>query len=586
MKPAHRFPPQFESFENRVLLSADVVTWHNNNARTGANTSETVLTPSNVNKSRFGKLFTLNVTGEVYAQPLVVSDVKMTSTNKENLVFVATEADRVYAFDANTGKKVWSRDFTDPKHGITAPTAEDIGSADIGPQNGITATPVIDTTTGTLYVVTKVKHPINEESSKSLNEQNESDEEDAAPDPNAGSENFEIRLRALDIKTGEDKFAGSTVVDAIVPGAGAGQVGDRAAPLVPFNAQRENERAALLLLNGRVYISFASHGDNDPYHGWLFGYDAQTLKQQTVLNLSPDGLRAPIWQGGAGPAADSAGNIFAAVGNGTFDAAIGGPDWGDSVIKISTSNSKTLKIVDSFTPHDQAFLLHTDADLGPDGVVLLPHNEAVVGDKRGRLYIVKQNGMGGFDLKKDHVVQEINAFGGSQIYSTVAYFNKKIYLAANGQPLVVFKMKSDGTFSGPVTKTTLKYGYPGATPSISANDESNGIVWTIERVATTPDEGGSPGKAILHAYDANTLKELYNASMNASRDLPSGGGIKFSVPTIANGEVFVGTTNGVAVYGLLPTSSKPAALASASASAPPSLFSTASIKPTDAGVLT
>jgi hypothetical protein len=356
----------------RAQNFADVTTYHNDNARTGQNLNETILTPANVNSTQFGLLFIApTIDGYVYAQPLYLSNVTLPGQGAHNVVFVATEHDSVYAFDADTyGSPLWHVNFLSSGGTTVVSTVpnSDLGTGDIVPEIGITGTPVIDPKTGTLYLVAKTKETTGTTST------------------------YVQRLHALDVTTGQECPGSPVVIQASVPGTGLGNSNGTLA----FNALRENQRPALLLLNGIVYIAWASHGDIDPYHGWLIGYNATTLQQVAVFNTTPNGTRGGIWQGGGGPAADSSGNIYFMTGNGTFSAPnLGtGIDYGDSFLKLSTSGG--LSVLDWFTPYNESTLEQGDADLGAGGVLLLPdsvgsnaHQHLMVGSgKQGTIYLV------------------------------------------------------------------------------------------------------------------------------------------------------------------------------------------------------
>ena len=530
-----------EPCESRVLMSGtSVYTYHDDVGRTGADLTETQLTPTDVAAGTFGLQHTLAVDGQVYAQPLYVHGVSIGGVT-HNVVYVATEHDSVYAFDSDTGRQLWVREYTNPAAGLTTPTSDDVGVDDIYPEVGITGTPVIDPSTGTLYFVTKLKQ--------------------TAAD---GTVTFEQFINSVDVATGADKLAGSVMVQANLSGSGAGYTGTDS-ETVPFDALTENQRPALLLSHGDVYVGYSSHGDNDPYHGWLFAFNATTLATDAVVDLSPDGLRAPIWMGGAGPSADAAGDLFVSTGNGTYDAPLGGFDYGDSVLRIDKVNGYTaegaqgLKVEDYFTPDNQAQLNLNDKDLGSGGVLLVPGTrEAITGGKDGDLYVVNQRHLGKFHPAGNDIIQrDTTATGGDQIRATPAYFNKAIYLAGLGGALEGYKLVNGRVSAKPIGTSAQTYANPGATPSISANGTADGIVWAIQRVVPPGADAGSgmpAGYAVLNAYDATTLKLLYSSATD-----PAGGGtntppgIKFSVPTIADGHVFVGTASGVLEYGLTPT---------------------------------
>jgi hypothetical protein len=534
-RPSYR--PDVEEFESRLVPSAvDVLTYHNDNARTGANLNETILTPSNVNPTDFGKLFTYPVDGYVYAQPLYMANVTIPGKGVHNVVVVATEHDSVYAFDAdsNAGSNaspLWQTSFIDPANGVTTVPTADVGTGDIVPEIGITGTPVIDSSSGTLYVVAKTKEVV------------------------GASVSYVQRLHALDVTTGQEKFGGPVVISASVPGTGANSDGQGN---VLFNPLTNNQRPALLLLNGVVYIGWSSHGDNGPYSGWLIGYNAGTLQQVAAFDVTPSGFDGGIWMSGDGPAADASGNIYLSTGNGTFETTLdtnGFPnqaDFGDSLLKISTVNG--LSASDYFTPSNQASLNAGDTDFGSGGVVLLPNQPglhphlAVTSDKEGKIFLVDRDNLGRFNASSDQIVEETGQVMGG-VWSTPAYFNGTLYYSGIFDVLKAFQLSNGLIITTPTSEAASGYGYPSSTPSVSANGTSDGIVWAIET-----DAYSSNGPAILHAYDASNLAtELYNSDMNAARD-QLGGAVKFTVPTITNGKVYVGTANGLSVFGNFPGS--------------------------------
>jgi hypothetical protein len=517
-----RYRPSLLELEPRVLLSADVLTYHNDNARTGDNLAEGILTTANVNQADFGKLFTDTVDGAVYAQPLYKSSVMVPGQGALTLVFVATEHDSVYAFNADRpGAAIWHDSFIDPANGVTTVSDSDLNSNSIAPEVGITGTPVIDPDTNALYVVAFTK------------------------EVSGGTTSYVQRLHALDLATGVEKFGGPVVIQATVPGAGQGSSGG----VVSFDTFRENQRPGLLLDNGVVYITWASFDDHTPYHGWVIGYDAQSLKQSAVFNTTPDGGLGGIWQSGGAPAADAAGDIYFETGNGTFDAGSTGTpnqDYGDSFVKL-TPTANGFSVASSFTPFNQATLDARDEDLGSGGPLLLPDQPGpfphlmVGAGKEGKVYLLNRENLGGFDPSVDHVVQELpNAITSS--FDTPAFFNGTVYFAGAGDNLKAFAV-SGGQLSGTGTSQSIVvFGYPGATPSISAYGSVNGIVWTIQN--------GS--HAVLRAYSAAGLgTELYDSNLAGSRDQLDAA-VKFSVPTVANGKVYVGTRSGLSVFGLFP----------------------------------
>jgi hypothetical protein len=499
------------------LHAQSVLTWHNDNSRTGQNLHETTLTLANVNSTMFGKKFTLSVDGEIFGQPLYVPNVTIPNQGTHNVVFVATENDSVYAFDGagSPTTPLWHASFTNAGAGITAVPCGDTTVCTIAPVIGITGTPVIDNSSHTLYVVAFTK------------------------------ENgvYFQRLHALDITTGKEKFGGPVVIQATVPGTGTGSFSSE----VIFDPLVQSQRSALLLANGVVYIAWASFGDKNTYHGWVMGYDAKTLAQTAVFVDTPNGAQGGIWQSAGGLSADTSGNIFLQTGNGTFDANTGGADYGDSFLKL---NATGLSVTDYFTPDNEATLDTSDLDLGSTAGLMVPRqagsfpNEVIGAGKQGIIYVVNRDNMGQFDPNANHVVQTLTG-SIAGYFGTPAYFNGAVYFSGQGDFLGRYTLRSGLLSTAAVSKSpaTLK---SGCTPSISANGSTNGIVWAIDAPMTT---------AVLHAYNAaNVSKELYNSTQNATRD-NMGAGIRFSVPTVANGRVYIGTrkgaTNSLLIYGLL-----------------------------------
>jgi hypothetical protein len=497
----------------------DVLTYHNDIARTGLMPNETVLTPANVNSTSFGLLFTIPVDGKVDAQPLYVSSVA-----SHNLVIVATEHGSIYAFDADAGTQIW--------HNAVSPgesPSDDHGCSQVTPEIGITSTPVIDRSAGpngTVFVVAMSK---------------------------GGSGAYFQRLHALDLSTGLDLPGSPKVVQATFPGAGDNSNGTN----VVFDPAQYKERASLLLLNGVVYTAWSSHCDFRPYTGWIIGYDEKTLAQTSVLNVTPNGNEGSFWGAGAGPAADSSGNIIALQANGTFDSSLnaqGFPaqgDFGNSFLKISTTN-RQLAVADYFAPSNVQSENSVDEDLGSGGALVLPdltdssgktRHLAVGAGKDAHIYVADRDNMGKFNAANNSALyQDINGSLGGTVFSMPAYFNGAIYYGAVGDTLKAFPVTSARVTATASSHSTGSFGYPGTTPSISSNGATNGIVWAAENAGT----------AVLHAYDATDLShELYNSNQAAGGRDHFGAGNKFITPTIAHGKVYVGTTNGVGVFGLL-----------------------------------
>jgi PKD repeat protein len=512
-----------------AATAVNVLTYHNDNARTGQNTNETSLTPANVNTNSFGPLFTYAVDGYIYGQPLVMTGVTIPGSGVHNVVFVATEHDSVYAFDAdsNAGPNsapLWQVSFLNPGAGVTTVTTNDVSCNNITPEIGITSTPVIDPVSGTIYVVAKTKEVTD------------------------GTTNFVQRLHALDVTSGAEKFGGPVVVSPTAPGTGYGQNGQG---YDIFNPQTQLNRMALLLNNGTVYIGFGSHCDLPPYHGWLVGFDAVALVTNSVFNDTPNTGYGGLWEAGCGPDADTNGNVFLATGNGPF--APTNSDFGDSVVRLSTSNS-ALTLVDYFTPYNQQDMDDSDSDLNSGGTVLLPDavgsgahpHLLVAGGKQGTIYLVDRDNLGQYNsslASNDSQIVEslIQATGG--IFGTPAYFNNTLYYLGAGDVLKAFSIANGQIATNPVAQGATTFNWPGATPSISANGTNNGIVWL-----TQVDGNGDP--AILHAENAaNVAQELYVSA-------PLAGSVKFTAPTVANGKVYVGAQYALTVFGLttvLPT---------------------------------
>jgi putative Ig domain-containing protein len=511
---------------------AGVLTYHNDLARDGVNAQEYALTSANVGTATFGKLFACAIDAPAYAQPLWVANLNIGS-GKHNVIFVATSHNTVYAFDADANPcvKYWSVPLMNT--GETFLNNNDVNTTDIFPDIGIVGTPVIDDSTNTLYVVSKSKA------------------NGTSCTPSASC--FQ-RLHALSLIDGSEK-AGSpaNITSAIsVPGTGDGSSSGN----VPFNTLRQNQRPGLVLLNGVVYVAWASHGDQIPYHGWVIGFDKTNLSRVATFNANPNGSDAGIWMSGGAPAADSAGNLYFLTGNGTFDANTGGSDYGDSTVKLNTSGG--LSVADYFTPMNQASLNSGDVDHGAGGAAILmdPSSGPVAhlligGGKSGVLYLLNRDNMGGYSTTTNHVVQSLTV-SGNEILATAALWNNFLYIAAANSPLEQFPFNSaTGQFDGASHSSSHSFGGKGATPSVSASSASaNGIVWALDSGAY-----GTPccanGPTVLHAYDAtNVGTELWNSTQGTGN--AAGNAVKFTVPTVANGKVYVGTRSELSVYGLLP----------------------------------
>jgi len=501
----------------------DVVTYHNDNARDGVNAKERILALANVRSATFGKLRTLPVDGVIDAQPLYLSAVSIPDRGVHNIIYAVTENDSVYAFDADDGTVLWHVSVLGP--GETP--SDTRACSQIFPQIGITSTPVIDRSSGpngTIYVVAMSK--------------------------NSSNQYFQ-RLHALDITTGQEEFGGPTTVHAHYPGVEDGSEGG----FVIFDAKQYAERQGLLLLNHVIYTAWTSHCDIRPYTGWLIGFDENTLAPTSVLNLTPNGSEGAVWQSGAGMAAE-ANSIFLLDANGTFDTTLnskGFPangDYGNAFLRISTENNR-LVVADYFTMHNTVTESETDIDLGSGGAILIPPQEDADGvtrylgigtGKDGNIYIADLTNMGKFNPDNDNALyQKIEGALGQGSWSMPAYFAGNVYFGPQKHKLASFRFSEAKLSTLPFSKSPTIFPYPGTTPSISANGFSQGIVWAVDH--------GNP--SALHAYDAmNLANELYNSNEVAARDY-FGTASHFGTPTIVNGKVYVGTTNGIAVFGLL-----------------------------------
>jgi len=505
-----------------AFAQTDVLTWHNDNARTGQNLSESILTPAKVNPAGFGKLFEVKLDGKVDAQPLYLSALSIPGKGTHNVVYAATEHDTVYAFDADTGTILWQVSMLKPGEVPSDPR----NCSQVTPEIGVTATPVIDRAKGFIYVAAMSK--------------------DAAG-------HYYQRVHALLLNSGVDEYGSPVNVTASVPGTGDGSSNGTDI----FNPADLKERPGLLLVDNTLYTSWSSHCDIRPFSGWMIAYNTNTGQQTGVFDFTPNGSDAAPWNAGAGPAADVAGNIYISLGNGTFDTTLtpdGFPslgDFGNSVVKLSLSRTG-LHAVDYWTMFNSNSESSVDADLGSGGMMLLPaqrdshgntQNLAVAAGKDTNLYVMNQANLGKFNATSNTTLyQELAGALSNGVWSSPAYFNGHVYYGSVSSVLRSFDVNSALLSSSPSSSTPGTFTYPGTTPSVSALGNSNGIVWAVENSET----------AVLHAYDANNLGiELYNSSQAPGRD-KFGPGNKFVTPTIANGKVFIGTPNSVAVFGLLP----------------------------------
>jgi hypothetical protein len=516
----------YETVADAAPALKGVLTWHNDNERTGRNPSETTLTLKNVNVNTFGKLFVLSTDGLVDAEPLYVPNLTI-NAGTHNVVFVESENATVYAFDADNGSPLWQITALE-----TNETASDNRSCgQVTPKIGITSTPVIDMSSGpngTMYLIAMSRD---------------------------SKDNYHQRLHALDVTTGAEEFGGPIDISAKFPGTGDNSQGG----FVIFDPAQYKERSGLLLLSHTIYTGWASHCDDRPYTGWLMSFDETTLAQKSVLNVTPNGNEGAIWAAGAGLAADTAGNIYFDDANGTFDTTLdpnGFPingDYGNGIIKVSTKKKKMV-VADYFNMFNTVSESNGDQDLGSGGAMVVPNikdssggvHQLVVGaGKDQNIYLADRTNMGKFNPSNNsQIYQELSGALAGSVFSSPAFAPGTIYYGSVGDNIKAFTFNSSAKLnSTPQSKTTTSFGYPGATPSISGSTKKNMILWATEN--TNP--------AVLHAYSAGNLAvELYNSNQAPNSRDHFGSGNKYITPMIANGKVYVGTTAGVGVFGLLP----------------------------------
>jgi len=523
-----------------VMAQVNVLTYHNSNSRTGQNLNETNLTPANVNSATFGKLFTYNVDGYVFAQPLYVSGLNIPGQGIHNVIFIATEHNSVYAFDADspTGPSnglLWKTNL-----GISAVTPNaDFGTrygggyTDISPEVGITGTPVIDLASGTLYLDSFTHE---------------------------GSAYFH-RLHALNIRNGNEQSNSPVLVSASIAGTGVGSTNG----VLKLNHMQHLQRGALTLAGGILYVLYTGYADTNPYHGWIVGFDPNTLQlltnytfnttpNSTIANSGPNAGEGGIWMGGDGLAVDANTNLFFEVGNGIFTATngTGGTEYGDSFMRLSTTNSR-LTVADYFTPYNQASLAAADTDLGSGGLILLPDQPGphphllVVAGKGGIIYVIDRDHMGKYQAGADrHAVQALLS-GGTGAFGAPAYWNRHVYFVCSNDVLKDFAVQGGFLSRTPVARGTEGFVDRGAIPAVSSNGTVAGIVWLL----SSKGRRSSDQSAVLHAYDAtNVAHELYNSRHNRPRD-EAGRALRFAAPMIVNGRVYVGAKSELDVYGLL-----------------------------------
>jgi hypothetical protein len=495
------------------IAQAAVLTYHNDDARDGAYLEEVTLTPSNVNATQFGKLASYPVDGQIYGQPLYLPQISIAG-GTHDVVFVATQNDSVYAFDADA-KGTQKTTFWHATLGVPV-TKNDYSG--VSPVVGILSTPVIDATTNTIYVFA-------ESSSGPL-----------------------FTLNALDVATGKEKFGGPVEVTGTVAGKGLDSSGGNIT-LEPECYQRMG--LALNPVSNAIYIPFGSCN-----HGWVLAYDKITLKQIAIFNDTPDGAGGGLWASGGAPAIDdTTGDVYLMSGADAGDQNYTPLLYNNSFLRL---DPKTLSVLDFFAPDDNSFLAQSDADLGSGANILMPDNgsntphEVLGGGKDGNIFLVNRDRMGGSNSSSNNVIQTVHT-GVSQlddIFSTPVYWNGFVYYHPDGDVLHAFTWSNGLLSTKPSSSSTIAYRQHGATGSLSANGAANGIVWDVDDSNYNRTGAGS-GFAVLHAYDAtNVANELYNSSQAGSRDT-AGAALKFTVPTIANGRVFVGTSDELDIYGLL-----------------------------------
>jgi len=519
-------PPPAPPAPPRAPAPLNMLTQHNDNARTGANLHETILNTANVNVKTFGKLWTRDVDGYLYAQPLYVPSLRIPGKGLHNVVFVATAHNSVYALDADDPKA------TDPlwkiNLGPSVPATEIYKTrwTDMRVEIGITSTPVIDLANKAIYVEAKTKE--------------------------GGT--YVQRLHALDIMTGKERVGSPVVIKGSAAGTGEGSLNGR----VTFDPVKHLQRAGLLLAGGVVYLGFGSHADDPPFHGWILGYDAKTLARVCVFNVTPNGTEGSVWQAGMGLAADDAGNIYAMTGNGTFDADTGGSDYGNSLLKLRPKPG-TLGVVDYFTPYNQAALNEHDTDLGASGALLVPGTTLIMGGgKNGWLYLTHRDNLGHIHAGADSQIAQTFQMTPGNIHGAPVYWNgpngPQVYIWPEYDHLKAMKFAGGKLVETAASQSEVAVpdGMPGGFLSVSADGgkAGTGIIWTCTPYDANANWETVPG--IVRAYDASDLSHLlWDSKQNAGRD-DVGMFAKFCPPTVINGRVYVSTfSNQLQVYGLL-----------------------------------
>ncbi len=493
-----------------------IPTYHNDNTRSGINSSETTLTPANVNVVSFGKRGTVPVQGYVFGQPLYISNMTMSDGTVHNLVVVATEHDQVYGIDADTYQVMWQRSLLDSQGLITPIPTSDVNCTVLGTEVGVTGTPVIDPSSETVYLVAATK---NLQSGQAVYQQN---------------------VYALNLTNGQNRLPPTAIKSP--SGAGYGSAS--------FDPLLNLQRSALLLENGNVYVSWASHCDNGAYTGWLMAFNASTLAMSMAWTPDPSGIEGGMWMSGGGSSADSSGNVFLSVGNGWSDAPSGGANYGDSTVRLSTTGGR-IGVADYFMPYDYTKLLNEDLDLGAGTPVLLPEqtgarypNLLVTGGKDGTIYLLNRDNLGQWHANDDSQVVQSFQIPSAAVFDTPVFWNNTLYYGLTGFAMQAFAYdpSTQQINPTPVSTSSMTLAYPGSSPTLSSNSGSNAILWSLEAA-------GNQG--IFRAFDPNDLSnELYDSEMSPNRD-QVGGGVRFASPMVANGQVFIGGQGELDIYGEL-----------------------------------
>ena len=493
-----------------------VSTYHNDNSRSGIYSSETTLTPANVNVVSFGKVASVPVQGLVFAQPLYIDNITTSDGKTHKLAIVATEHDQVYGIDTDTYQVLWQRNLLDTQGSATTIPTDDVNCNVLGNEVGVTGTPVIDPDSETVYVVAAMKETAQ------------------------GQPEYFQKIYALDLTTGLDRVSPVTIASP----SGSQYGSARFDPLLNL------QRSALLLDDGNVYVSWASHCDNGSYTGWVIGFSSTTLALTSAWTPDPSGLSGGMWMSGGGPAADSSGNIFQAVGNGWSDPSTGGSNFGDSVVRLSASGSN-LSVADYFMPYNYDKMYSDDLDLGAGGPILLPSQTGarfpslmVTGGKDGTIYLLNRANLGQWHANDDSQVVQSFQITNSSVFSTPLFWNNTLYYGLGQFPLQAFAFDpSTETFNTtPVSSSSMDMSWPGVTPSMSSNNGSDAVLWVLQ---------ASGNNGILQAFDPTNLStELYDTEQSPDRDRTDGS-VRFAIPTVAGGKVFIGSQNALDIYGLL-----------------------------------